>query len=169
VRHALDDADGLSTADNALALLHVLSAFWYVMGLTAVQLPMVRAWQTEDLDARAEGLREASHYQGVLLVPGAIAAVASGLFLWAQLGYNLVATGWLLLLETLYVVTILVCLPLIGMGLRRGRLAALQAQKSGSLTPELERALNDSVPLVFGGIATLLVPAMAFLSIFRPF
>lgn len=139
------------------------------MGLTAVQIPMIRAWQTEDLDTRVEGLQEASHYQGVLLVPGGIAAVASGLFLWAQLGYNLVTTSWLLLLEALYVITIIVCLPVIGMGLRRGRLAALQAQKSGSVTPELERALSDSVPLVFAGIATLLVPAMAFLSIFRPF
>jgi hypothetical protein len=36
------------------------------------------------------------------------------------------------------------------------------------VTPELEEAMADSVPLVFGGIATILVPAMVALSVFRP-
>ena len=82
--------------------------------------------------------------------------------------YNLMSSGWLIALEALYLVSLLVCLPLIGLGLRRARLASLRAEKSGGATPELEEALNDNVPIVFSGIATLLLPLMAYLSIFRP-
>ena len=149
-------------------LAHILAAFWYVAGLTAVQLACVRAWQNDELNVRAEALEEASHYQGVLLVPGAIGSVATGLFLWAQLDYGLLTTPWLLALEALYIVTLLVCVPLGGIGLRRARLAALQARKAGRSTPELEQAMRDSVPLVFGGIAALLVPVMVYFSVFRP-
>jgi len=156
-------------ADNVLTWLHLLAAFWYVSGLTAVQICLVRSWQNADLAVKADSLDEASHYQGVLLVPGAIASVATGLFLWAQLDYHLLTTGWLLLVEVLYIVTLLVCLPMMGVGLRRGRLAALQARKRGRPTPEMEAAMADAVPLVFAGIATMLVPAVTFLAVFRPF
>ena len=155
-------------ADKALAFAHILAAFWYVAGLTAVQLALVRAWQHDDLTIRADSIEEASHYQGVLLLPGAIASVATGLFLWAQLDYNLISTPRLLALEALYIATLLVCLPLVGIGLRRARLAALQARKAGRATPQQELAMSDSVPLIFGGIATLLVPVIAALSVFRP-
>jgi len=147
--------------EDLLTYLHLLAALWYVAGLTAVQLSLVRAWQSEDLAVRADSLEEASHYQGLLLVPGAIASVATGLFLWAQLDYDLITTPWLLALEALYILTLLVCLPLAG-------LAALRAGKAGHATPELEQAMADPAPLLFGGLATLLVPVMAALSVFRP-
>ncbi len=156
-------------AEHLLTLLHLLSAFWYVMGLAAVQFPLIRGWRVQEIRLQAAAFEEASHYQGILLVPGAIAAGASGLFNWAQMGYNLATTGWLLALEGLYLMTILVCLPLIGLGLRRARLAALQGEKAGRTTPELEEALADNVPVVFSGIATLLLPAMAYLTVFKPF
>jgi uncharacterized membrane protein len=155
-------------ADDILAFIHILAAFWYVSGLTAVQICLVRAWQSEEVAVRAESFVEAAHYQGLLLVPGAIATIATGLFLWAELDYGLITTGWLIALEALYIVTLFVCLPLTGMGLRRARLAALRARKRGA-TPELELAMTDNVPLVFSGVATIAVPAMAFLSIFKPF
>jgi uncharacterized membrane protein len=154
--------------EDLLAQIHTLASFWYIAGLTAVQMSIVRAWQNEALDVRADSLEEASHYQGILLVPGAIASIASGLFLWAQLDYNLITTPWLLALEALYVATLLVCLPLTGIGLRRARVAALQARKAGRTTTQQEQAMTDGGPLIAGGIATLLVPAMAALSIFRP-
>ena len=98
----------------------------------------------------------------------ALAGIATGIALWAQLDYDLVGTPWLVELEGLYVATLLVCLPLIGIGLRRARIAALQARKLARPTPQQEQAMGDAVPLVFGGIATLLVPVMAALSVFRP-
>ncbi len=154
--------------DELLAFAHILAAFWYVTGLTAVQVSLVRAYQHDEPAVRADSLEEASHYQGVLLVPGAIAGIATGIALWAQLDYDLVGTAWLVALEAVYVFTLLVCLPLIGIGLRRARIAALQARRAGRATPQQEAAMADAVPLLFGGIATLLVPVMAALSVFRP-
>jgi hypothetical protein len=63
---------------------------------------------------------------------------------------------------------ILLCLPLIGLGLRRVYLLSLQASKTGEMTPELAEALADRVPLVFGGVVAILLPVMAYLSIFKP-
>ena len=156
-------------ADNILTFIHLLAVFWYVMGLAGTQIALVRGWRSQELQVQTSAFEEASYYQGVLLVPGAIAAGASGLFLWAEMDYNPLTTGWLLALEGLYLFTLLVCLPLIGMGLRRTRLASLQAGKAGRPTPELEEALADNVPLLFSGLATLLVPVMTYLSVFKPF
>ena len=156
------------SAEKAFAFLHLLAAFWYVMGLAAVQFPLIRGWRFDDVKLKVAAFEEAAHYQGLLLVPGIIAAGVTGVFTWTQMDYNLVSSGWLIALEGLYLVSLLVCLPLIGLGLRRARFASLRAEKSGGTTPELEEALADNVPIVFSGIATLLLPAMAYLSIFRP-
>lgn len=154
--------------DDTLTWLHIVAVFWYVMGLAAVQFPLIRGWRLEELRLRVAAFDEASHYQGLLLVPGVIAAGISGVFMWTQMDYNLITTGWLIALEALYIFSLLVCLPLIGLGLRRARIAALRAEKAGEVTPELEEALADNVPIVFSGIATLLLPVMACLAVFRP-
>lgn len=157
------------SAEEFLLFLHVLSAFWYVIGLSAVQLAYVRAVQSAGLEARLAAVEEASHYQGVALVPGAIAIGASGLFYWASRHYELLETGWLLALEGLYLLTLFVCLPVMGMALRRARLAALQARRDAGAATELEAALRDNVLLVFGSLATIILVAMAFISATRPF
>jgi uncharacterized membrane protein len=154
--------------EDLLLFLHVLAAFWYVMGVAAVQLSYIRAVRAEALDQRIAAVEEAFHYQGVLLVPGAIALGFSGAFYWADRDYNLLTTGWLLALEAMYLVTLFACLPLIGVGLRRARIAALKARRSESAAAELERVLADGVPLVFGGLATALVVGMTAVSVFRP-
>jgi len=160
----------LSTLDEVFLLAHVLGAFWYVAGLVAVQISLIRAGQqVDDLEARRDSFEEASHYQGMLMVPGAIAASATGLFFWEQVDYNLFSTGWLILLEVVYIITLLVCLPFVGMGLRRARIAALQAVRAGRTNADLDAAMGDNVPLFFAGIALLLVPVAAAISVFRPF
>jgi hypothetical protein len=159
----------LTTAEEVLLLAYILAAFWYVAGLTSVQFALVRGWQSSEIGTKVEAFEEASHYQGVLLVPGGIAVVATGLFFWGAMDYNLLGPAWLLLLELLYVLTLVVCLPLIGIGLRRARFASLQARRTNKATPELEEAMSDSVPLVFGGLATIILPLGAALSVFRPF
>jgi uncharacterized membrane protein len=155
-------------AENTATLLHILSLFWYVMGLAAVQFPLIRGWRLEDVKVKAVAFEEATHYQGLLLIPGIIATGVTGVFMWVQMDYNLITTGWLVAQESLYLVSLLVCVPLIGAGLRRARLATLRAEKAGGLTPELEEALADNVPIVFSGIATLLLPGMAYLAVFKP-
>ena len=89
----------VTDTDKFLLLLHITAAFWYVIGLAVVQLSYIRGLQ--DDQGQAEAFNEASHYQGVLLVPGAIAVGFTGVFLWANVGYNLLTTGWLLALEVL--------------------------------------------------------------------
>ncbi|MFQ6020149.1 MAG: DUF2269 family protein, partial [Dehalococcoidia bacterium] len=106
-------------AEDLRAYLHLLSAFWYVGGLAAVLLPLARAWRSRDLHYQVTAFAEASKYETTLLLPGAVAAAATGVFLWAEMGFNLLTTGWLLALEIMYLVVILLCLPLIGLGLRR--------------------------------------------------
>jgi hypothetical protein len=160
----------LSTLDEVFLLAHVLGAFWYVAGLVSVQIALIRAGQQADnLEARCDSFEEANHYQGMLLVPGAIAVASTGLFFWEQVDYNLFSTGWLLLLEFVYIITLLVCVPFVGMGLRRARIAALQSVRAGRTNADLEAAMSDNVPLFFAGIATLLVPVAAAISVFRPF
>ena len=154
--------------EDTLALIHLLTVFWYVMGLAAVQFPLIRGWRLEDVRLKAAAFEEASHYQGLLIVPGIIAMGVSGVFMWTEMDYNLVSTGWLLAQESLYLVSLLICVPLIGLGLRRARLASLRAEKAGEVTAELREALDDNVPIVFSGLATLLLPVMAYLAIFRP-
>jgi hypothetical protein len=78
----------VSTSDEAFIFLHVLAAIWYAAGLTSVQLALVRGWQTQEVGTRVVAFSEALHYQGLLLVPGAIAVATTGLFLWGQLDYN---------------------------------------------------------------------------------
>jgi uncharacterized membrane protein len=160
----------MSTADKLFLFAHVLATVWYVAGLTAVQISLIRAQQAENMGTRSDSFDESAHYQGMLLVPGAIAVAATGLFLWSeQLGYNMFTTGWLILVELTYIVTLLVCLPFVGMGLRRARIAALQARRKGRSTAELDAVMADTVPLFFAGIATLLVPVAVALSVFQPF
>ena len=159
----------MSDTDKLFLLAHVLASFWYVAGLTSVQLTLVRGWKSTDIKIKAESFDEASHYQGTLLVPGGIAVLATGLFFWGQLGYNLLGPAWLLLVDTVYTLSLVVCLPLIGIGLRRARVAALTAERRGKSTPDLDAAMADTVPLLFGGFATILLPVGAALSIFRPF
>jgi uncharacterized membrane protein len=160
----------LSTVDKAFLFAHVLAVLWYVSGLAAVQISLIRGWQVDNISLKSDSFEEASHYQGILLVPGSIAVTATGLFLWSQqLGNNMFTTGWLLIVEVIYIITLLVCLPFVGMGLRRARIAALQARRKGKSTAELDQAMADNVPLFFAGIATLLVVPAAALCVFQPF
>ncbi len=73
--------------------------------LTAVQLPLIRGWRLEGVKLKA----------------------VAGVFTWAQMGYNLTTSGWPRRHSTL--VSLLVCLAMTGLGLRRVRLASLQAER----------------------------------------
>lgn len=155
-------------AEDILAYLHLLSALVYAAGLAVVMLTLWRAWRSPDVQYRVIAFDEASLYEGFLLLPAMIAVGGTGIFLWTEIGYSLVTTGWFLALGVLYLIVLLICLPMIGLGLHRTRLLTLQAAKTGRMTAELERALADKVPLVFGAIALLILPAMVYLSVFKP-
>jgi hypothetical protein len=133
-------------------------------------VPLIwRAWWMSDLDRKALLLGEAQTNESTWLLPGLIAAGITG-FAWAAAeDWNLVRTGWLLALEVVFALDAFIFVPLMGVGLRRVRFLALQAQKRGEMTDELRDALADNVPLVFGTLVVLTIPLMVWLPVVQPF
>jgi uncharacterized membrane protein len=149
-------------------LLHELSLFLYMAGIGATMLPVYRAWRSSDVRFQMHAFSQAAANETGILLPGALLTGATGVFLGSSAGYNFIKDGWLLTLWILYAIAILICLPLLGLGLRRARLLALQSAKSGRITPELEQALGDNVPVVFGTIIVILSLIMAWLAVYKP-
>jgi hypothetical protein len=143
---------------------------WLGAGLGATYPLILRAWASNDLKYQMYCLTEAANNETRILLPGAMATGITGFF-WAvaQEDLNFITTGWLAALWIVYVIVYFVCLPLMGFGLRRARLASLIATKRGEETEELRTVLEDKVPLVFGTILVLSVPVLSWLAIFKPF
>ncbi|MGI8927656.1 MAG: DUF2269 family protein [Tepidiformaceae bacterium] len=150
-------------------ILHALSLVWLGAGLGATYPLILRAWAAKDLRYQMYCLVEAANNETRVLLPGAMATGITGFF-WGVAGeYHFVKDGWLLALTLLYILFYFVCLPLLGFGLRRARIAALIAQKKGQETEELRTILDDRVPIVFGTLLVLSVPLLAWLAVFKPF
>ena len=149
--------------------LHTLALFWMMAGLGNVVVPVWKAWRADDIDAKTLLLADAQRNETTWLLPGMIASALTG-YLWATAaGWNVITNGWLLALEIVFAVDLFIFLPLLGVGLRRVRLFALQAQKQGEVTDQLRDVLNDNVPLVFGTAIAATVPLMVWLAVFKPF
>ena len=149
--------------------LHTLALFWMMAGLGSVMVAVWRAWATSDLDLRVLLLTEAQQNETRWLLSGMLATGLSG-FAWAASeDTNLVTTGWLLALEIVFAIDVFIFLPLLGVGLRRVRLLALQSKKQGEVSDELQGALDDRVPVVFGTLLVATVPVMTWLAVFKPF
>ena len=132
-------------------------------------MPVYRAWRAKDVRFQMAAFRQAADNETGVLLPGALLSGATGVGWGAAAGWNFVKDGWLLALWLVYLLTVFVCLPLLGLGLRRARLLSLQAAKTGEITPELEAALADNVPLVFGTLIIVLMGVMVWLAVFKPF
>ncbi len=149
--------------------LHMLALFWMMGGIGNVVVPVWKAWSADEIEVKALLLSDAERNETVWLLPGMIATAVTG-FAWAAASdWNVISTGWLLALELVFAVDIFIFLPLMGVGLRRVRLLALQARKQGAVTEELRDALADNVPLVFGTLIMASVPVMVWLPVFKPF
>ena len=150
-------------------LLHVLAMVWLGAGLGATYPNILRAWATKDVRYQMHCLVEAANSETRILLPGAMSTGITGFFWATSNGDNFVRDGWLAALSLCFVFFWFICLPLLGFGLRRARLASLIAAKKGEQTPELLAILNDRVPVVFGTLLVLSVPLMAWLAVFKPF
>jgi uncharacterized membrane protein len=155
--------------DHIWKFAHIASMFLFMTGIGAVMAPVYRAWHNQDLRAQMYAFTSAAESETALLLPGALLTGVTGVLWGASAHHNFFKEGWLLTLSILYVVTTFICLPLLGLGLRRARVASLKSWKSGKLTAELQSALADNVPLVFGTIIILLLPVMGWLAVFKPF
>lgn len=155
-------------AQNVWKILHILALFVYTGGLGAVLLPVYSAWARGDVRFQAAAFQQAADSETSVLLPGILLTGVTGVFWAASAGYSYIRDLWLLGLAVLYLASVFICLPLLGVGLRRARLLALQAAKTGTMTDELRETLNDRVPIVFGTLMALLLPVMAWLAIFKP-
>lgn len=149
--------------------LHIGALFLMFAGLGGVMAPVYRSWRSKDVRYQMAAFRQAADNETGLLLPGALLTGATGVGWGAAAGYNFFTTGWLVGLWLCYLLAVFVCLPLLGLGLRRARLLSLKAAKSGKVTPELEAALADNVPLVFGTLIIVLFVIITWLAIFKPF
>jgi uncharacterized membrane protein len=156
------------TAQNIWRILHILSLLLYTGGLGGVLLPVYSGWAHKDLRFQAAALQQAADSETAVLLPGILLTGLTGVFWAASAGYSYIHNLWLLVLSLLYLFCVFICLPLMGVGLRRARLLALQAQKTGRMTDELRETIQDRVPIVFGTIMLVLLPVMAWLAIFKP-
>lgn len=147
----------------------MLAAGVYAAGLGGVMTQVYSAWRNKDVRAQMYGLTAAANAEPRLLLPGALLTGMCG-FVWASVSdHNFFKQPWLLTLTILFLLNCFVLLPLLGMGLRRARIASLKSWKSGKVTPELQAALADNVPVVFGTLMIVLVPVMLWLALFQPF
>lgn len=149
--------------------LHILALFWLMAGIGNTIVPIWRAWFMSEIDEKALMLIEAQRNETTWLLPGMIAVVFSGYAWAASANINVITTGWLVALQAILAIDIFVFLPLLGVGLRRVRLIALQSRKRGMVTPELQDVLADNVPIVFGTLIALTIPVMVALPVFKPF
>lgn len=150
-------------------IAHVLAIAWLGAGLGSTYPLIVRAWATKDVKHQMWCLVEAANNETRILLPGAMATGITGFFWAVAENYNFLKDGWLAALTALYVIFYFMCLPLMGFGLRRARLASLIAAKQGKETPELRAILDDRVPIVFGTLLVVSVPLLAFFAVFKPF
>jgi uncharacterized membrane protein len=150
-------------------IIHVLSMIWLGAGLGSTYPLILKAWRTKDVQYQMYCLVEAANNETRVLLPGAMATGITGFFWAVSQNLNFAKTGWLAALTLLFIFFYFVCLPLLGFGLRRARLASLIAAKKGTQTPELLDILNDRVPIVFSTLLVLSVPLLAWLAVFKPF
>jgi Predicted integral membrane protein (DUF2269) len=152
-----------------LRALHLLALFWMMWGLGAVMVPVWRAWRATAIEEKSLLLTEATVSERTALLPALIATGITG-FAWAAaIDMNPVTTGWLVAVEVIFGLNVFIFAPLMGVGLRRVQLLALQAEKQGEVTEALRDALADNVPLVFGSLIVLSVPVQLLLAVFKPF
>ncbi len=157
------------TSVHLLLFLHYLSLFLMTAGLGAVMVPLWRGWREDDIDRQIVAFEDASTGHKAGLLPGTIAVGATGVFLAGDAGYNFFTTGWLLLLEIIYLLILLVCIPLLGHALNQVEIESLKSKKKNEPTAELRELLDDNVPIVLTLLILFLLPVMVWIAEYKPF
>lgn len=156
--------------DEAFRLVHLAALFLFLVGMGGTMLPLYRAWTSTDRQAQIYAFREAGRNQAGILLPGIILVGVTGL-IWAIVSERVdpIETGWLLAVEGIYLFVLFVCVPAMAASLRRARLLALLALKSGEVSPALAETLADRGAIVVGTLIFLLVLLMTALAVAQPF
>jgi len=152
-----------------IRLIHFLAIFWMIAGIGNTIIPIYGAWAQDNLKLRSITLSASSKNYSYWLLPGVISSGITG-YLYAGVdGLNVITSGWLLITGLIWIIQIFILLPLFGIGLRRVHYLALQAEKRGTTTQELDDALADNAPLVFGTLIIISTLLITIIPIFKPF
>ena len=147
----------------------MLSLAWLGAGLGATYPLILKAWRSKDVKYQMYCLTEAANNETRILLPGAMATGVTGFFWAAAQDLNFVKTGWLAALVLLFIFFYLVCLPLLGFGLRRAGAAALPAAEKGGGTARARANHHAPPPPRFAGLLVISVPLLAWIAVFKPF
>ncbi len=139
------------------------------IGIGNTVVPIWKAWRRRDLTEQTLLLSDAQRNEGLFLLPGLIAVAITGYAWAANEDINVITTGWLLVLQIIVGINVFIFVPLMGIGLRRVHYLSLQSKKTGEVSEELQSALADNVPLVFGTLVAVSLPVMVWLPVFQPF
>ena len=126
-------------------------------------MPVWKAWKVDSIDEKVVLVLSAQRAFTSAMLPGIIAVLFSG-YAWAAATNYPLTTGWMISLQALLFLNLFLFVPLFGVALRRVKWAALSSQKESAMTKELEEALADNVPLVFGTLVTLTIPLMTWIA-----
>jgi len=126
-------------------------------------MPIWKAWTVESIDEKVALVLSAQRAFTSAMLPGIIAVLFSG-YAWAAATNYPLTTGLMISLQALLFLNLFLFIPLFGVALRRVKWAALSSQKESAITKELEEALADNVPLVFGTLVTLTIPLMTWIA-----
>jgi len=140
-----------------------------IAGIGNTIIPIYGAWAQDNLKLRALTLSTCNKNYSYWLLPGVIASGITG-YLYAGVdGINVITSGWLIATGLIWIIQIFILFPLFGIGLRRVHYLALQAEKKGTTTVELDDALADNAPLVFGTLIIISTLLITIIPIFKPF
>lgn len=152
-----------------LRFLHILAILYLTAGVGNTVVPVWKAWRRSSVTEQAMLFSDAQRNESMFLLPGLIAVAVTGYAWAANEDISVIGTGWLLALQIVLGFNVFIFVPLMGIGLRRVHYLSLQSRKSGEVSEELESALADNVPLVFGTLIAASIPVMVWLPVFKPF
>ncbi len=148
--------------------LHLASIIYLCTGIGAALVPVWMSWRREDIDERIILLLTSQKAFTGGLLPGIIAVLFSG-YAWVAAGNYAITDGSMIVIQIIFFLNLFLFVPLFGVALRRVKWSALSAQKSGQITEDLQDALADNVPLVFGTMIIASIPLILILVVIRFF
>jgi uncharacterized membrane protein len=158
-----------------IKFLHVISTMIFVGGIFGRQLVRAYAKKTEDVQIFAALTQGAGRIENIMIIPGNLAVILSGLILALMGGYPLfgflqgASQNWLLLSNILLIVG-LALVPTIFIPRGKKFDPVLEAALAeGRITPKLRTSLEDQVVKLahlYEEISILIVVA---LMVFKPF
>lgn len=155
----------------ALKLLHVFTVFWFVGGLLGRTVVQAQARRAADLREMEAILRVAGYFERAMVRPGSMLVLLAGLTTAWQKGWPFVGAPltWvsasILLFFSAFLLVPTVFIP---RG-KRFRAALDDAHARGAVTPALTAAMGDRTVAVAHAYEWLMIAAITYLMIAKPF